>query len=232
VTDLPLVTCIMPTSDRRSFVPRALELFRRQDYPNLELVVVDQGGTPVRDLMPEDPRVRYLRRSGRLPLADLRNTACEAARGEIIVHWDDDDWMASWRVRRQVQGLRESGADICGVDRVFFVRLEDRSAWRYEYPRGGRPYVVDSTMCYRRSFWLDQPFAPDARNPELAFEWNSAATRLHVLDDDDFYVGTIHAGNTAAKDPRGSLWRRCPPALVDQILAADGMDGTALWLPG
>ena len=38
---LPLVSCIMPTADRRRFVPRAVHQFLAQDYPNKELVILD-----------------------------------------------------------------------------------------------------------------------------------------------------------------------------------------------
>jgi hypothetical protein len=31
--DLPLVTCIMPTANRRAFVPEAIRCFQQQDYP-------------------------------------------------------------------------------------------------------------------------------------------------------------------------------------------------------
>jgi hypothetical protein len=39
----PLVSCIMPTCDRLQFVPEAVRGFLKQDYPNLELVIVDDG---------------------------------------------------------------------------------------------------------------------------------------------------------------------------------------------
>ena len=58
---LPLVSCIMPTYNRRPFVPGAIAYFARQEYPNRELIVADDGTDAVGDLVPDDPRVRYLR---------------------------------------------------------------------------------------------------------------------------------------------------------------------------
>ena len=37
----PLISCIMPTHNRRSFIPRAIAYFLRQDYPNKGLIIVD-----------------------------------------------------------------------------------------------------------------------------------------------------------------------------------------------
>jgi hypothetical protein len=41
--ELPLVSCIMPTNNRRTFVPKAIEFFLRQDYPNRQLIIIDDG---------------------------------------------------------------------------------------------------------------------------------------------------------------------------------------------
>ena len=50
----------MPTHNRRPFVAQAIVYFLRQDYPNRELIIVDDGTDPVADLIPDDPRIRYL----------------------------------------------------------------------------------------------------------------------------------------------------------------------------
>ena len=57
--NLPLVSCIMPTCNRRRFVPRAIDYFLRQDYPNKELVIIGDGTDRVADLILADPRIRY-----------------------------------------------------------------------------------------------------------------------------------------------------------------------------
>src|SRR5262249_33338037 len=101
-SELPLVTCIMPTtSDRRAFVPQAIRSFLRQDYPRCELLVLDDGTTPVADLVPPDDRIRYVRHVSKRTIGAKRNIACEQARGDLIVHWDDDDWYPPTRVSRQ-----------------------------------------------------------------------------------------------------------------------------------
>jgi Glycosyl transferase family 2 len=52
-----------------------------------------------------------------------RNLACEEARGEIIAHWDDDDWHAPDRLRYQTQALLHRGADVCGLATLLFYDL-------------------------------------------------------------------------------------------------------------
>ena len=110
----PLVSCVMPTWDRRSFVPQSVRYFLRQDYPARELVIVDDGPEPVHDLVPADPRIVYHRLGSRTVLGTKRNLACDLARGSVIMHWDDDDWASPRRVSVQVAALIQQGADICG----------------------------------------------------------------------------------------------------------------------
>jgi hypothetical protein len=51
----------MPTYNRLGFVREAVRCFLRQDYPNLELVIVDDGTDPVEPLLPNDARLRLIR---------------------------------------------------------------------------------------------------------------------------------------------------------------------------
>src|SRR6266567_7684949 len=90
----PLVSCIMPTANRRQFARQAITYFQRQDYPSKELLILDDGQDCIQDLMPEDAAIRYTRLTGKRSLGMKRNLACEMARGDLILHWDDDDWMA------------------------------------------------------------------------------------------------------------------------------------------
>src|SRR5262249_35755349 len=128
----PLVSCIMPTHNRRAFVPRAIQQFLAQDYAHRELVIVDDGPDMVADIIPADPRIRYVRFERRMTLGAKRNTACQLAHGEVIVHWDDDDWIASWRLSYQVRALlQHPGADVCGLARIMFYDPGERRAFEY-----------------------------------------------------------------------------------------------------
>jgi glycosyltransferase involved in cell wall biosynthesis len=79
----PLVSCIMPTRNRRPFVSQSIWYFLRQDYPNKELLILDDGEDNVADLIPDDERIRYVR-VDRQVLGAKRNLGCELSRGEFI----------------------------------------------------------------------------------------------------------------------------------------------------
>src|ERR1700752_425901 len=117
----PLVSCIMPTYDRRGFISQALQQFLQQDYPNRELIIVDDGSDAIGDLAENLAGVRYLRLPSRKSIGAKRNLACQQARGEIIAHWDDDDWYSSDRLRYQVMPIITGGADITGLENAFVL---------------------------------------------------------------------------------------------------------------
>src|SRR5262245_33568948 len=107
--DDPLVSCVMPTANRRPFIGQAMRYFLRQDHPAKELIVVDDGDDPVGDLLPLDARVKYVRLKRRHTLGTKLNVGCDVARGDLIARWDDVDWQAPGRLSRQVEQLCGSG---------------------------------------------------------------------------------------------------------------------------
>src|SRR5438045_4215489 len=90
----PLVSCVLVTRDRPGFFRQALRCFAAQDYPNKELIVVDDGGTPVDTLCDGVPGVRYLRLEEFRPTGTKLNLGVDAARGDILQKLDDDDYYA------------------------------------------------------------------------------------------------------------------------------------------
>ena len=212
------VSCIMPTANRRRFIPATVEMFLAQDYSNKELVVVDDGADRVEDIVPKHPRIRYIGLERRLPLGTKRNLACEAARGEIIVHWDDDDWHAPWRLRYQVDSLERGPFDICGVDHVLFVDADAAQAWEYVQAPNSLRWVCGATLCYRKSFWSRHRFADIHLGEDSRFVFGARHDRIGILEDNRFFVARIHATNSYPKRPRAGRWHSRPLSAVQSVL--------------
>jgi glycosyltransferase involved in cell wall biosynthesis len=236
---VPLVSCIMPTADRRRFVRRALQYFFQQDYENRELIVVDDGSDSVADLMPaNDLRVRYIdaRQAGgvRRSIGAKRNLACAAARGQIILHWDDDDWSSPGRITCQVAHLLAASAgkdgravlpDVCGLRCINYYDPAAGAAWQYVY-RGRRPWVGGNTLAYRKSLWGTQPFADISVGEDARFLWTGTAKQIADLSEFEIVVGLIHNGangNVSPKRP-GEFNSGWIPRSVDEIRRMLGHD--------
>jgi glycosyltransferase involved in cell wall biosynthesis len=214
-----LASCIMPTADRRALVPEAIRQFLAQDYPNRELIVVDDGTDSIADLIPPDPSIRYYRLPARLSLGAKRNLAVERARGDVILHWDDDDWRSKRWVRSQVTTLMSEQADICGLDRVLFYDREARRGWRYVYD-GRPPWVAGGTLCYTRDLWQANRFADVNVGEDNGFIWSSRPKRVVVNPQGDQFVATIHRGNTSPRDSTNRRWHAVPAEQIEACMRA------------
>jgi glycosyltransferase involved in cell wall biosynthesis len=216
----PLASCIMPTADREVFVRRALRCFLRQDYPRLELIVVDDGAHAIEPSLPDDPRIRYVRLDPRQSIGAKRNLACSRAEGEIIVHWDDDDWYPPWRVRTQVRALLDRPADVCGTSRLLFFEPATERAWEYRYT-SSPGWLAGTSLAYRKSLWERGKFQDIQIGEDLRFLQGARDAAVCDLDERRLAVGMIHAGNTSRKDTAGPLWRPQPAESVHQLLGDD-----------
>jgi hypothetical protein len=215
----PVVSCVMPTSDRPGWVRRALRCFERQDVGEKELVVVDSGEHDIAAMFSGRRDVRYVRVTERLTLGELRNAACEAARGEVIMHWDDDDWSAYWRLRYQLDEMAAvPEARICGLASVIFSNPDYSRAWQYSYPFATRPWIAGGTLCYQKSFWRTHAFPDVNEGEDTHFVWTADPQSLLACEVNTFYVASVHPGNTSAKTVEGPLWRHYPVERVKTLL--------------
>jgi glycosyltransferase involved in cell wall biosynthesis len=213
----PLVSCIMPTANRRDFVNHSIKQFLAQDYPRRELIVLDDGEDCIADLVPRHNLVRYVRLDRRRPIGAKRNIACELALGEVIAHWDDDDWMAPAWLSSQVETLLGEGADICGLDKVLFYATETRRGWRYIYD-GRQPWAYGGTLCYAKAYWARAPFSRIDVGEDNAFVWSPQPKRMAINVHDDLYIATIHRGNASPKTTTGQRWRELRAPQLEALL--------------
>jgi glycosyltransferase involved in cell wall biosynthesis len=180
----PLVSCIMPTYNRRRFVPLAVRTFLTQDYPNRELVVIDDGSEPVADLVEGAPGVRYFRLPGRVTIGEKRNLACALAAGDLIAHWDDDDWYSPRRLRYQADPILTGAADITGLTTGGVLVLPAGEFWAIRPWLHQRMFVGDvhgGTLVFRKALIDERVRYPAVSLAEDAAFLRAATGRGHRL---------------------------------------------------
>jgi len=194
----PYVSCIMPTADRPNFVMLSVEHFLQQNYENAELIIIDDGKTPIKPLLPMDERLKYFYTTPIGSIGKKRNFACDKAVGEIIMHWDDDDWYAPDWISRQLIALYNSKADICGLNDITFFSPVVNKFWNYADKNEFRPWLCGATFAYRKSFWLNNPFIDIQIGEDYDYIWNTGAT-LFAHDYTQGFIATLHNANTTLK---------------------------------
>lgn len=191
----PTVSILVPTRDRRDLLPRLFHHIAQQDLdPSLmEVVLLDDGRDPVRDLVPDDPRYRYEALPQRVALGTKRNLLCEAARGEVLLHMDDDDWQAPTRVSAALAAL----ADAPVVGRTSIALWDLAADTVHTTPAAGARHAHAGTLAYTRDFWRGHPWANDPRDEERQFLRNFVAPLGQLPGaPQDTLVAIVHGGNT------------------------------------
>ena len=174
------VSCILLTRNRQSFAAQAIWYFLRQDYPHRTLIVVDDSARSIEDLIPPDDRIRYARVDHTLTLGAKRNFANSLAQGDLIAHWDDDDWQSPQRLSLQVEALTASGAEVCGARDLLYYALDAGQAWQYRCP-SREAWAAGCSLLYRRSAWESHPFPEINVGEDSAFVRNFDAQQLCML---------------------------------------------------
>ncbi len=121
-TKFPLVSVIIPTYNRPKLLQETIESVLAQTYPNIEVVVVDDGST---DDTPEmlkqyEGRIVNVRKPNEGGTA-ARNTGITAARGEYLNFLDHDDVFLPTKIERQMEIMNtrpEVGLVHCGYYRM------------------------------------------------------------------------------------------------------------------
>jgi len=89
----PLVSILVPTYNRRDFLPAALSSVVNQNYSNLEIFVIRDGGEDISDIVNSfnDPRIVFIDRDQNRGKAFSLNQALYRAKGKYVAYLDDDD---------------------------------------------------------------------------------------------------------------------------------------------
>ena len=117
--DPPLVSILMRSRNREPLLREALSSVVMQTYPNIEVVLVNDGDNDLSELVDEFRKyieIQYFNPAERLGLAKGGNLAFRAAKGEYVNILDDDDLYYSNHVSKLVQYLHTTGQDAASTD--------------------------------------------------------------------------------------------------------------------
>ena len=177
----PKLSIVVPTLNVDRWIDDCLLSIRRQDFADLEIVVVDDGSADrtidaVAEHLRADPRIHYLRSYGSGG-GTARNLGVEWARGEYLAFADGDDMVPQGAYSRFIGQLDATQSDMVVGD---YLQLGHGGIWHPHWKNGrfarqrdritigDFPELVLNRCCwdkmFRRSFW-DRigNFFPDAR---------------------------------------------------------------------
>lgn len=135
----PFVSVIIPTFNRGWIVREAIDSVLAQDYPNFELIVVDDGSTDdsaaILDSYGQELKVIRQDRQG---VSAARNRGIAAAAGRLIAFLDSDDYWLAHKLDLQIDFFKHHPhADICQTEEIWIrngVRVNPKR--RHRKPSG------------------------------------------------------------------------------------------------
>ena len=124
-----LLSVVVPTHNRPDRLAVAVRSVLSQDYPALEVVVVDDGSTgetaDVLDrLCAGDHRIVVVRNEVAVGASAARNAGMAVARGELVSFCDDDDVWLPGAARSAVGALGPADGMVYGQHQVFIERID------------------------------------------------------------------------------------------------------------
>lgn len=116
------IDVILPTYNRRTFLPRAIDCICRQTFPDWRLLVVNDGGEDVADIIAEcrDNRIVYFNRPHAGKAAQL-NFALGQVTAPYVAYMDDDDDVFPEHLEKLLAAAEHVGADFVYSDTYLTV---------------------------------------------------------------------------------------------------------------
>lgn len=213
----PRISCILPTRNRRAFLQHAIALFEAQDYPNRELIIVEDGDQINRDLAGSAHLYMYLS-TQQASIGVKRNWAASMARGSILCQWDDDDYYGPHRLSQQAAPILAGCADVTAYRMTHMLDVRQGCLWECSEEVHRRLFahnVRSGTLMYRYALWEAGPgYAAIMKGEDVAFLHSliDAGARLEGLADPSAYVCVRH-GDNITQDIEGTDlpgWRSLP----------------------
>ena len=206
--DMPKVSVITITRDRRAFIPLAKYCFLAQAYPEekLEWVIVDDGNDQIKDLVSDLPNVKYILSDEKMTIGAKRNLAVENATHDVLCMLDDDDVYPNNSILTRVAFLMaepKKQAVFCTTIPCFDIH--EKKSFMNVPPNilAMSERVSEATLCFTREFWNTQKF-PDQQIAEGNAFIRGREEMCRDVSPQDVIVSLIHKKNTSSrKAPEG-----------------------------
>ena len=168
--DNTLVSIILPTYNRVSFIGAALDSVFAQTHGNWELVVVDDGSTDgTVDVLKryEDPRVKYFHQENQ-GVSAARNLGIGRCAGEMIALLDSDDEWLPEKLAKQLSYMREHGYEISQTEEIWI--------------RGGRRVNQKAKYAKPEGWFFEQSLEMCLISPSCTMFTQAAWERIGPFD--------------------------------------------------
>lgn len=149
---MTFLSIIIPTYNHDYFLPRAINSILQQQYPDIEIIVVDNSSSDSTYALVEsyyDHRVKYLPISNHGIISRSRNLGLANASGEWVCFLDSDDFWYSDKLSTLMPYLKAETYDVISSNEyIFNSKSHHRSLLSYGF---GDAKTNHSSLLLRRN---------------------------------------------------------------------------------
>jgi hypothetical protein len=230
--DLPDVSIVTLTYNRRIFMPLAQYSYMIQSYPEhkLEWVIVDDGDDSIEDTLIGIPNVKYIRLDTKTSIGEKRNIGVQSAMYDTIVMMDDDDVYPNNSVLHRVAMLGKEPKKQC----VFTTTIPCYDIQKHisfmNVPPFGLPMaqrVSEASLAFTREFWEDRQFT-DIQIAEGNAFIHGREEMCREVSPQEVIVSLVHSKNTSSRKVPGGEPNGCHYGFNDELFAVVSLIGDQL----
>lgn len=220
-----LISCVMPTTaSRAKYIPSAIRCWAEQTHTNKELIIVSEDD--ISHLVPDDPRIRFVKCSQQDTLGRKRNLGNAAAKGGLIAHWDDDDWSYPGRLEECASGFVSYMIALVGYEQITYFREDIKVAYRSR-----SHFVPGSTFMYLKTFWERNKFDEHLTTGEdTQFVRGLSRDSARVMLGHNKMIAREHGENTLPRNFQENSWDVIGAANTERLLNSQPRTKVALAL--
>jgi glycosyltransferase involved in cell wall biosynthesis len=169
MNNLSIVSVLITTFNRCRLLNRAIMSVLKQDYPIIEIIVVDDGSTDdTQNLMnllcSEYKNIHYIKHPTNLGNARARNTAWQNSNGKYLAFLDDDDyWIKENKISIQVSSFEKASVKIGICCTRVLIKIKNKH--QVEIPKSfplnmrfqilqGNEVIHNSTVMIKKSLMI------------------------------------------------------------------------------
>lgn len=162
ITILPKVTIIVRTIGRKNYLNESLLCIRNQTYPNIEVIVIEDGPATVQDLLDsnfKDLQIKYIPLGANRGRSYAGNVGMQHSTGKYLRFLDEDDLLFAHSVETAVYFmLKNFGKFRLVYDLAFEVPTEIISDVPFQYIEHDYTVLYDEN--FDREKLLDHNYIP------------------------------------------------------------------------
>lgn len=205
MSNLPFVSCLTPTYERRKFLPILLDIFQRQTYPvsKRELVILDDSKESNKDLIDAfqlkfpDVIVKYHYSNERIALGKKRNILNGLATGEYLMYMDDDDYYCSEKIKYTITRMLAQKSKFSGSSEMYIYFIDTKHIYRFN--KIAQNHSTAGTFCFHKDYLVNHKFEDDAQKSEEKFFLDEYKTQQIQIDPFKAILCIAHFENTFDK---------------------------------